>query len=207
MLASDVKKKNNITKSIGTLFLSFGIIFVSLLVLANLLGYGALGWGKIMKDSAIFAVAGFVVSLMFSLFITVGLNVMGGKGKIVDGISAVAYSTLYGGIGLLVSSLIAYIPSVGDWPVGFWLAGLVFAFFSVLDISIFFRLLKDLFDVDSALVLLGTLVIFYSAFFGFYFFLSAQAFSFENLVALIQAGAITSSGGLPSGSAFPSYYP
>ncbi|MFH0929193.1 MAG: Yip1 family protein [Candidatus Aenigmatarchaeota archaeon] len=149
---SKAKKSKNVSETLWILFLSFVMIGAGLSIVS-------LG----MFTAVVSAAVGITILLLGSLFsaflgylLSIVMNILGGKGKVKDGLAVVSYSIFPISIAVLVTALLSMIhPTIG------FLGFILMAVQTALGFSIYFRAVKELFKTDMVRVLIGFLIMIY----------------------------------------------
>lgn len=146
------KRRKNMSEVLQILLLTWTIVGISLFAVSvrifDLLVSFAVG--------VIGFVAGFFLSMFFGYLITRVMNILGGRGKFIDGLITISYSLFPISIGVVITSLLALIhPALGI--LGF----VAIAIQTSLSISLYFRLIKELFRVNIITTLVGFFIIMY----------------------------------------------
>jgi len=104
------------------------------------------------------ASTGFLLSIILSVFfayiLQIVVNTLGGNGKYMDGLAAMVYSLTALALGLFVSSLLLFIPSLG--PV---IALLILSVTSALSMATLYRAIKELFRTDMIVAFVSVSVL------------------------------------------------
>lgn len=125
--------------------LSFSIITLKLVIPAISIGVGI----------AIFAF-GFLFSLFCSYVIKIIMNVLGGKGKYYEALTATTYSSFPVSVGLIITAILTFIH-----PILLLFGIILLIITSSLSFSIYFKAIKDLFNVDMITAFIGFIILIY----------------------------------------------
>ncbi len=85
----------------------------------------------------------FILSVFFAYTLQIIVNTLGGNGKYMDGLAVMAYSLTGISLGLVVCSLVLFVPMVGPM-----LALLILSITTALSVATLYRAIKDLFRTD-----------------------------------------------------------
>ena len=100
---------------------------------------------------------GILFSIFYSYVIDILMNVLGGKGKYYDSLTAATYSSFPISLGLLITSIATLVHPYLGLIVGF----ISISFTVALSFSIYFRAIKDLYSTDMLTTFIGLLIIIY----------------------------------------------
>jgi O-antigen/teichoic acid export membrane protein len=147
------KKEKNLNKTILLLMLSWILVSISFFIsfykeLLILVAFGS--------TITIF-LFGMLFSVFLSYLINIIMNILGGKGKYYDSLTATTYSSLPLSFGLILMSITSAIVPMLGLLVGFILVAITLA----LSLSIYFRAIKELYSVDMFTTFIGFLIIIY----------------------------------------------
>jgi len=146
------KKEKDLTKTLLILIYSWLSIGVSFFLFyrssSMLIAFGS--------SLAIF-LFGILFSLFYSYLIGIVMNILGGKGKYYESLTATTYSSLPISLGLLLMSILFAINTMLGIIIGFF----VIAITTALSLSIYFRAIKEFYSTDMLIVFLGFLIILY----------------------------------------------
>lgn len=148
----NAKRKKIISETLWVLLLSWvmigvGLLTVSLRLLDPLISF-AIG--------IIVLVAGLFFSMFTGYLITKVMVIIGGKGNFFDGLTTVSYTIFPISIAILITSLLALVhPALG--VIGF----VPIAIQTALGLSLYFRCVKVLYNVDTVTTLVGFFIIVY----------------------------------------------
>ena len=133
-----------------------------------LLTWGLVGFGLFMVSVKVFSlivafaigmigfVAGTLLTTFFAYLLTRIMNILGARGKFINGLTTLAYSLFPVSVAIIITSMLAFINSMLG-VIGF----IVIAIQVALSLSLFFRMLKDLFRTNMITVLVGFFIIVY----------------------------------------------
>jgi len=147
------KKNRDINKTLLVLVLSWIMIGISFSITLYRIGIPLIALSS--------ALAIFLFGILFSLFygyiINVVMNVLGGRGKYYDGLTAATYSSLPISIGILVTAFLSFINVVLGGLLGF----LILAVTTALSLTVYFRAIKEFYSTDMVITFVGFLVTIY----------------------------------------------
>jgi len=147
------KKDRNMNKTLLILVISWIMVGISFSFTLYRIGTPLIALSS--------ALAIFLFGILFSLFygyiINIVMNVLGGKGKYYDGLTAATYSSLPISIGILVTTILSFINVVLGGLLGF----LALAITTALSLSIYFRAIKEFYSTDMVVTFVGFLVTIY----------------------------------------------
>jgi len=86
------------------------------------------------------------------------MNILGGKGKYYESLTAATYSSLPISLGILITSFLSLINSV----LGGFLGFIIIAITSALSLSIYFKAIKEFYSTDMLITFVGFLIIIYT---------------------------------------------
>lgn len=147
------KKEKNLNKTILILLISWVFISISFFFsfYKDILLLVAIG------SALTILLFGLLFSIFLSYLINIVMNILGGKGKYYEALTATTYSSLPISIGLLLMSLITSIYPTLGMLVGFILLAITIA----LSLSIYFRSIKELYSTDMFATFIGFLIVMY----------------------------------------------
>jgi len=147
------KKEKNLNKTISILLISWVFISISFFFsfYKDILLLVAVG------SALTILLFGLLFSIFLSYLINIVMNILGGKGKYYEALTATTYSSLPISIGLLLMSLITSINPTLGMLVGFILLAITIA----LSLSIYFRAIKELYSTDMFATFIGFLIVMY----------------------------------------------
>ncbi len=154
----DAKKNRSLGKSVVVNVIAGVLVLVGLVITfaVNPL-LGAVGGAVTGVIAGVGAIIGLLVGeLILGWVYSLAVGVIGGKGSLYEGFTALTYPTYVLALGWLVASVLGLIPLVG--PLLALLVGLIFG---AIGVATFFRVTKDLFALDyvATLVAVGVLVL------------------------------------------------
>ena len=151
------KREVDLTKSIGILVVAAVVFAIASVIGAQqfssmipsriaTLGLAGMGIGMFILI--------FIGGLFYGWLLQLTMTVLTGKGRYVDGLTAIAYTVFSLSIGAIISSILAYIP----------IAGMVIAFavmsiFGVIGYGLIYKLTKMLFETDMITAFVGIAVL------------------------------------------------
>jgi hypothetical protein len=100
---------------------------------------------------------GILFSIFFSYLINLVMNILGGRGKYYDSLTAATYSSLPISVGLLLISILSAINAA----IGMIISFVFIAIMLALSLSIYFRAIKELYSTDMFTTFIGFLIIIY----------------------------------------------
>ena len=137
-------------------------------LLILLLAWGLIGFGLFMVSVKVFSlivafaigtigfVAGALLTVFFAYLLTRVMNIIGARGKFINAITILAYSLFPVSVAIIITSMLAFVHSALG-VIGF----IVIAIQVALSLSLFFRMMKDLFRTNMINVLVGFFIIVY----------------------------------------------
>jgi len=147
------KKDRDVNKTLLVLFLSWIMVGISFSITLYRIGLLSIALSS--------ALAIFLFGILFSFFygyiINIVMNVLGGKGKYYDGLTAATYSSLPISIGILVTAILSFINVVLGGLLGF----ITLAITTALSLSIYFRAIKEFYSTDMVVTFVGFLITIY----------------------------------------------
>jgi hypothetical protein len=118
----------------------------------------------IRTTAAVFvAIAGILGTIFFGYLVNLVFNVLGGKGKLFEGLTSITYAEFPIAVGLIVSSVLSVAPLVGA-PIAV-VASIVF---TILGVVTFYRAVKEFFSTDVVTAWVGVWILGVGAALGFY---------------------------------------
>jgi hypothetical protein len=147
------KKDRNMNKTLLILVISWIMVGISFSITLYRIGTPIIALSSAL---AIF-LFGTLFSLFYGYIINVVMNVLGGKGKYYDGLTAATYSSLPISIGILVTTVLSFINVVLGGLLGF----IALAITTALSLSIYFRAIKEFYSTDMVVTFVGFLVTIY----------------------------------------------
>ena len=161
----DAIKKAQKAKNMGetTLILIIEWVLAAIAVFILTARFGTIGaFGGGAAAFTIF-ISGVVVTAIIGYLLKVTMTTLGGRGKFFEGLTAITYTLLPIMVGLLIATILSYIPLFGAA-----LAFLVMAILGVMGIAILYRATKDFFRVDMITALVGISVLMMGIMLAFY---------------------------------------
>jgi len=147
------KKDRDVNKTLLVLFLSWIMVGISFSITLYRIGLLSIALSS--------ALAIFLFGILFSFFygyiINIVMNVLGGKGKYYDGLTAATYSSLPISIGILLTAILSFINVVLGGLLGF----ITLAITTALSLSIYFRAIKEFYSTDMVVTFVGFLITIY----------------------------------------------
>lgn len=184
---NDAKKDRSLGKSVVVNVVAGVLVLVGLVITfaVNPLFGGPASGAVAGLIAGVAAIVGLLVGeLILGWVFSLAVDVLGGKGSLYEGFTALTFPTYVLALGWLVASVVGLVPLVG--PVLSLLVGLVFG---AIGVATFFRVTKDLFALDyvTTLVAAGVLLL-----------ALGVAGAFAAGTALTQfSGLLSGAGGLP----------
>jgi len=146
------KKEKNLNKTLLILILSWVIVSIGFFFVFYKTTTILFTIGSVLTVFLF----GILFSLFYSYIIDVVMNILGGKGKYYESLTATTYSSLPISIGLLLTSIVSSIhPVLGI--IGF----IVIAVTTALSLSIYFRAIKEFYATDMLITFVGFFIILY----------------------------------------------
>jgi len=99
---------------------------------------------------------GFLFSLFCSYVIAIIMNILGGKGKYYEALTATTYSSFPVSVGFIITAILAFIH-----PVLLILGFILLIITSALSFSIYFKAIKEFFNVDMMTTFVGFIILIY----------------------------------------------
>jgi len=154
------KREKNLNKTVEILIATW--IFISLsFLLTSLRAFPS--WVSVALAVFIFLL-GIICQIIFGYLVKIIMNILGGRGKYFEGITAITYSLVPMSVGLLATAILAFIhPAIGA-ILGF----IIIAVTTAMSFSIYFRSIKELFNTDILTTFIGFLIIIYVVFVSIY---------------------------------------
>lgn len=154
------KREENLGKSVGILVVS-AILFA---IAAMIAFYGAQQFSKLIpSEIAILGYAGigggmflliFLGGLFYGWLLQLIMNVFTGKGKYLDGLTVIAYSSLPVSIGAIIAVIVGLIPWIGSV-----ISFAVMAIFGVIGYALAYQLTRSLFESDMITAFVAIIVL------------------------------------------------
>jgi hypothetical protein len=154
------KKNRSVDKSMSILMLSW--VMVSMGFFATLFRTATVTLAFVSSLTAF--IFGIVFSMFLSYIIDVIMNLLGGKGKYFDSLSATAYSSLPFSVGVLITALLSLVSPILGGAVGFVSLSITVA----MSLSIYFRAIKEFYATDITTAFVGFLIVLYVLFIALY---------------------------------------
>lgn len=134
------RKQKRMNKTVSVLLITCVLFGVSA-------GIGTLKFSLAGIGAGAMTIMGFLVALIVilltGLLIELAARTLGGKGKYFEGLTTVTYSFLIPSVGLLIASVLLFIPLIGPG-----LAFLALVVSVVMGFAMLYRSTKDLFRID-----------------------------------------------------------
>jgi hypothetical protein len=146
------KKERNLNKTLMIMILSWVMVGMGVFLEMYSMGLNV----ALVSSLAIF-LFGILFSLFCSYIISIVMNILGGRGRYSDGLTATTYSSLPISLGILITALLSTINPFLGAIVGF----MVIAVTAALTLSIYFRAIKELYSTDMLMVFIGFLIVLY----------------------------------------------
>jgi hypothetical protein len=99
---------------------------------------------------------GFLFSLFCSYVIAIIMNVLGGKGKYYEALTATTYSSFPVSVGFIIAAILAFIH-----PILLIVGFILLVITSALSFSIYFKAIKEFFNVDMITTFIGFIILIY----------------------------------------------
>lgn len=146
------KREKNINKTVGILVVTWILFGISFFILAIKTYTPLVSLGMSLS---IFLL-GLLCNLFCGYLTTVVINVLGGRGKYYHGLTAATYTLYPLSIGFIITALLSLIhPALS--LIGF----IVIAVKAALGFSIYFRSVKEFFNTNMLIALIGFLILIY----------------------------------------------
>jgi len=146
------KREKNINKTVGILVVTWILFGISFFILAIKTYTPLVSLGISMS---IF-LSGLLCNLFCGYLTTVVINVLGGRGKYYEGLTAVTYTFYPISIGVIITALLSLVhPALSI--IGF----IVIAVKAALGFSIYFRSVKEFFNTSMLIALITFLILIY----------------------------------------------
>jgi hypothetical protein len=156
---NEAKKKRNVNKTLMVLTESAIIFGISAAIV--LFGTGVAAAQLLLPAFSMFALI-IVFGLLTGIVIHVATTVLGGRGKYFEGLTAVAYSLVPASIGVLISSVLLFVPySIGVQVI-------VFAVAFAMTLGILYRSIKELYGTDMIVSFVSVSVVMLSLILAIY---------------------------------------
>jgi len=139
------KKKKDVNKVSVLLLVEWLLIGLSIIIV-----FSNLACIPRVTTAATAFLIGIPSTLFFALLLKIVMRTLGGKGNYYEGLVSIAYGLFAISLGVLISSLFFYVPSIG-----FLFGLLILIMAGALSISTFYRAVKELFDVDMITTWVG----------------------------------------------------
>ena len=139
------RKKKNLIEVMNVLVLSSIITALSIGIVVLKLYSSPLTGLELYISAAVAAVVFMIVFFMLSLFgfiIKIIAVNLGGRGKYLEGLTCIAYASIAPSIGILISSLMLYV------PFNIIISAVIVAVTTALGLSTLYRSVKELFRMD-----------------------------------------------------------
>ncbi len=159
------KRERNLTKTLELLIIEWFLIGLSILIATQPLGLT----NTIISVAVIVALFGMAGTLFYGFLTQIVMNVLGGKGKYYEGLTAMVYPKIPVSVGLFVGSIFLNFTGVGMLLA--LVAGIVFM---VLGVSTLYRGMKEMFGVDMIHAWIGISVLILSTLLALYAVLLIQ---------------------------------
>ena len=147
------KKEKNLNKTLLILILSWILVGISSFLFFYRTTIILTAFGSSL---AIFFF-GILFSILYSYIIDVIVNILGGKGKYYNSLTAVTYSSLPISVGFLLTSILSFIHPILGIILGF----ITIAITTALSLSIYFRAIKEFYSTDMLITFVGFLIVLY----------------------------------------------
>mgnify|MGYP001773710029 CR=1 FL=1 len=152
------KKERNTNKSVAILFVDWVLFALG----ASLVMFKFAKFFTLLVFFSVF-VLGLLGSLFFSLLVQIIFNILGSKGKYFDALTALAYSKFPLSLGVVIVSVLSYLPLAG-----LLISIIVLSIFGAMAIATFYRGLKELFGLDIITTWIGIGLLMFVLFVAFY---------------------------------------
>jgi hypothetical protein len=147
----EAKRKKDINKSFMVLLINSILLLISLLLFTYPSTFRP--EYRIAISISIFVINIFGV-ILFGFFLQLIFSVLGGEGKLYEGLTSISYAEFPFSLALFISSIFFQIPGIG-----LILSLVLLTVFGLISISSFLRAIKEFFDVDWIVVWIGIGVI------------------------------------------------
>lgn len=154
------KKEKNIAKTLFILIFSWILIGISFFLVLYRTTIALVSFGS---GLAVF-LFGILFSIFYSYITDIVMNILGGKGKYYESLTATTYSSLPISIGLLLTSILSSLHPMLGGIIGF----LAIVITTALSLSIYFRAIKELYSTDMIITFVGFLLIIFVLMIAFY---------------------------------------
>ena len=151
------RKKKNLIEVMNVLVLSSIITALSIGIVVLKLYSSPLTGLELYISAAVAAVVFMIVFFMLSLFgfiIKIIAVNLGGRGKYLEGLTCIAYASIAPSIGILISSLMLYV------PFNIIISAVIVAVTTALGLSTLYRSVKELFRMDMITTLVTVSIFF-----------------------------------------------
>ena len=170
---SKAKKEKSLNKTLSIMLFSWFVIAVGFF-----LSFSSMMLVRFVSSIAIF-LFGILFSLFLSYIVNIVMNILGGKGKYYDSLTATTYSSLPISFGFIFMAILYAINAM----LGIFIGFILIVFTTALSLSIYFRTIKEFYSTDMVTTLVGFLIIVYvfviSLYISMGFFMGA--FNFNSL--------------------------
>ena len=147
---NDAKKKRSLNKTLIVLTETAVIFGISAaLMLANA---GVYGTQLLLPVFTIFALV-IVFGLLSGIVVHVATTTLGGKGRYFEGLTSVSYSLVPAAVGLLLSSILIFVP----YSIGVQI--IVFSVAFAMALGILYRAIKELYSTDILISFISVSVV------------------------------------------------
>jgi len=151
---SKAKKEKDLNKTIIILIFSWILVGLSFFLVFYKTASILMAFGSALSVFLF----GILFSIFYSYIVDIIMNILGGKGKYYESLTAATYSSLPISLGILITSFLSLINSV----LGGFLGFIIIAITSALSLSIYFKAIKEFYSTDMLITFVGFLIIIYT---------------------------------------------
>ncbi|MEM5782059.1 MAG: YIP1 family protein [Candidatus Aenigmatarchaeota archaeon] len=147
------KKEKDLNKTLLILILSWILVGLSFILVFYKTTTILMAFGSALTVFLF----GILFSIFYSYIANIIMNILGGKGKYYESLTAATYSSLPISFGILLTAIISSINSM----LGGFLGFIIIAITAALSLSIYFKAIKEFYLTDMLTTFVGFLIIIY----------------------------------------------
>jgi hypothetical protein len=180
LVIAKAKKQKDINHTLKILMIEWLFFGVGFFIVSSIL-FRATSW--LLVGISVFLsvfISGVIATIFIGWIIELIITTLGGKGKYFEGLTACVFGLFPISIGLLISSIVSFIPMIG-----FLISLILITLSSAVGISMFYRGLKEMFGTDMITTWIGVGILIVSTFLAFYLSLALMMFTVSGYTGFI----------------------
>lgn len=150
---SKAKKEKDLNKTLLILIFSWGLVGLSFFIIFYKTTTILMTFGSALSVFLF----GILFSIFYSYIANIIMNILGGKGKYYESLTAATYSSLPISFGIFLTAIFSSINSI----LGGFLGFIIIAITAALSLSIYFKAIKEFYLIDMLTTFVGFLIIIY----------------------------------------------